>query len=305
MSTAPETEPTQKVWTRHELHLRGLRLSYIERETPSPGSDAPILMLHGLVAGADCFRALGNELPASRRIVALDLPGGGFSDRPTTGDASFRETASLVLDAMSALHLERPVILGHSYGGAITLELAAWQPHLLDAMILIAPAHPFSSKEDPLVRFYLTWPGRCFAHLLPRVPRRLMLETFRRMPGDRTSVTPEQIETYLQTLRHPGTVPYVLRMLKSWKHDMQKLAAALTSHTTGVPALLLWGDLDPVVPASTGAELMRHLGPSEQFTLQGIGHLPNDERPEECGSLIRTWLIQRDTHLKYTTANRP
>lgn len=279
-------------WTRSGLCVRGVLLSYIERELVASASGVPVLMLHGLVAGADCFRRLGAELPQERRVVALDLPGGGYSDRPQGGDVSFRGTAELVADAMAALGLERAVVVGHSYGGAITLELATWRPELVDAMILIAPAHPFSKREDPLVRFYLSAPGRWFARLLPRVPKRLMLETFRRMPGDRRDVSYEQIEPYLQTLRHPGTIGYVLRMLKSWKSDMEQLRKALSERRTEVPAFLLWGELDPIVPAPTGEELMQHLGPSEQATLDGVGHLPNDERPEECGALIRIWLAK-------------
>lgn len=279
--------------------VRGVRLSYLERETGAPARGAPILLLHGLVAGAECFRKLGNELPDESRVVALDLPGGGYSERPSDSDASFRGIAELVVEAMSALEIERPVIVAHSYGGAITLELATWRPELLDGMILIAPAHPFSQREDPLVRFYLTLPGRWFARLLPHVPKRLMLETFRRMPGDRSCVSYEQIEPYLQTLRHPGTIAYVLRLLESWNQDMRRLGDSLRERRAEIPALLLWGELDPVVPASTGAALMQHLGPSEQFNLRGVGHLPNDERPEECGSLIRAWLISREAHWKY------
>jgi len=284
------------------MRVRGVRLSYLERDTGAPHRGAPMLLVHGLVAGADAFRKLGDELPEDRRVVALDLPGGGYSERPREGDVSFRGIAELVAEAIVALGMERPVILGHSYGGAIVLELATWRPELLDAMILIAPANPFSNREEPLVRFYLSGPGRWLAHLLPRVPKRLMLEGFRRMPGDRDKVSYEQIEPYLQTLRHPGTVAYVLRMLKSWKNDMEKLGNALRERRTEVPALLLWGDLDPVVPSATGMTLMEHLGPSEEFILHGVGHLPNDERPEECGALIRTWLNQRETNVKYARA---
>ncbi len=263
-----------------------------------------MLLLHGLVAGADCFRRLGDELPEDRRVVALDLPGGGYSDRPCEGDASFRGTAELVAEVITALGMERPVVLGHSYGGAIALEVATWRPELLGAMILIAPAHPFSQREDPLVRFYLSKPGRWFARMLPRVPRWLMLETFRRMPGDRGNVSYEQIEPYLQTLRHPGTIGYVLRMLKSWNEDMRRLAEALRAKKPAVPTFLLWGELDPIVPASTGAELMEHLGACEQATMPGVGHLPNDERPEECGSLIRIWLVSHEQVGKYAEAER-
>ena len=303
MSASPEVAiagPARKSkqWTRRELRARGLRLSYIERETEAVCVGAPVLMLHGIVAGGDCFRRLGDELPDDRRVVALDLPGGGYSDRPLDIDVNFRSVAGIVAEAMSVLGMDRPVVVGHSYGGAIALELAAWRPELLDAMILIAPAHPFSTREDLLVRFYLSGPGRWFARMLPRVPRRLMLEAFRRMPGDRRNVSYENIEPYLQALRHPGTVAYVLRLLKSWKSDMEKLRNALRERRTEVPACLIWGELDPVVPASTGTNLMEHLGPSEQFTLPGVGHLPNDERPESCGALIRTWLMSRETQWK-------
>lgn len=309
MSALPEVAVTgpprrAKQWTRGELRARGVRLSYIERETEGACVGAPILMLHGIVAGGDCFRRLGDELPDERRVVALDLPGGGYSDRPLDIDVSFRSVAEIVAEAMTLLRMERTVIVGHSYGGAITLELAAWRPELLDAMILIAPAHPFSTREDPLVRFYLSRVGRWFARTLPRVPRRLMLETFRRMPGDRRNVSYEQIEPYVHALRHPGTIAYVLRLLRSWKSDMDQLGNTLRGRRTEVPAFLLWGELDPVVPPATGMELMQHLGPSEQMTLPGVGHLPNDERPEECAALIRTWLIWRETHWKYARAGR-
>src|SRR5581483_1035149 len=219
-------------WARRELRARGVRLSYIERQTETTCVRAPVLMLHGLVAGGDCFRKLADELPEDRRVVALDLPGGGYSDRPLDIDVSFRSIAEIVAEAMRVLGMQQPVILGHSYGGAITLELAAWRPELLDAMILIAPAHPFSMREDPLVRFYLGRAGSWFARLLPRLPRRLKLETFRRMPGDRRNVSYEQIEPYMQTLRHPGTIAYLLRLLKTWKSDMEKLGNALREQRT-------------------------------------------------------------------------
>lgn len=272
------------------MRVRGVRLSYLERETSDTVAGAPILMLHGLIAGAECFRALGNELPQERRVVALDLPGGGYSDRPLDTDVCFRGIAGMVASAMAALGMERAVVLGHSYGGAITLELAAWRPELMDAMILIAPAHPFSGREDWLVQFYLSGLGRWFAGLVPHVPKRLMLEAFRRMPGDRRECNYQQIEPYVQALRHPGTVSYVLRMLKSWRRDMELLGQALRAQRTEAPALVLWGDVDPVVPESTSSELLEHLGPSEKAVLRGVGHLPNDERPKECGVLIADWL---------------
>ncbi len=296
----PSTTHGSSKWARAELTVRGVRLSCIERETvrrqsrtPIPGAPS-ILMLHGLVAGGDCFRMLANELPANLRVVSLDLPGGGYSDRLPTADITFEAIAQLVAGAIRALGMDRPILLGHSYGGAIALQLAATCPDLLAAMILIAPAHPFSGRENLLIRFYLSWPGRLFAHLLPHLPRRVLLEGFRRMPGTPADATYEQIETYLQSLHYPGTVAHILRLLKTWKQDMRTLAEALERRPITVPTLLLWGDRDPIVPAATAAALTRHLTTARQAIIPGAGHLPNLERPDACATLIRAFLISRE-----------
>lgn len=304
LATVGQSSPETSNWTRAEITIHGVRLSYIERDTAGPASGPPILLLHGLVAGGECFQPLAEHLPAGHRMVALDLPGGGYSDRPSEGDTSFRGIAELIADLIPALGMSRPILIGHSYGGAITLELSTRHPDLLDAMILIAPAHPFSGREDAIIRFYLTWPGRWLAHLIPRLPSRLMLEGFRRMPGDHSNLCYDQLQSYIQTLRHPRAVPYLLGLLRSWKRDMRRLAKALKKHRAHVPALLIWGDRDPVVPAFTAKALMRYLGPAEQAILPGVGHLPNLERPEQCGEVIRCWLGRRENYCDQRSSKR-
>ena len=76
---------------------------------------------------------------------------------------------------------------------------------------------------------------------------------------------------------------------------MEALRKQMTANPIAAPTLFLWGDSDPVVPLSTAEELHPCLKQWQHFTLPGIGHLPNDEDPQGCGSLIRTWLIWKDT----------
>jgi pimeloyl-ACP methyl ester carboxylesterase len=123
---------------------------------------------------------------------------------------------------------------------------------------------------------------------------------FRRMPGQRTNFGYRDLEPYLHTLRGRGTIAYLLRLLGSWRSDMNELGTELEKHPITTPTLLIWGGSDIVVPASTSANLLKHLQTAEQATLPGVGHLPNEEAPEECGGLIRTWLIWRETIPKYT-----
>lgn len=273
---------------RGEIEINGIRLSYREQGTPQP--DIPsMLILHGLIASAETFNELTAHLP-DRHIVSLDMPGSGQSDPSQVEHPTFAVLAALVIQFAAERSLHRPILVGHSHGGAISLRLAADSPEWPHAVILLSPAHPFSRYELGLVRFYLSPPGRLFAKSLPWLPQRLHLFAFRRMSGPRSRFTHQQLAPYLKTLRTPGTVPYMLRLLKTWEQDMYCLGRDLDRTPLSTPSLLLWGDGDIVVPFSTSSRLLQRLQTAECVTLSGVGHLPNEESPEECAHVIKTWL---------------
>ncbi len=125
------------------------------------------------------------------------------------------------------------------------------------------------------------------------------LFAFRKMPGERSHFGYADVEPYVQTLRTPGTVDYILRVLGTWEQDMRQLQLDIDRESLSMPTLLLWGDRDIVVPVATASALLAHIKRGELITLPGIGHLPNEEAPEAIASLIRTWLIWRDTKVQY------
>jgi pimeloyl-ACP methyl ester carboxylesterase len=269
------------------------RVWYIEREASGDGAKAPILLLHGLIATAAMFEALIAELPTDRRVVALDLPGTGERD------VSFEGLARVVRDLCGEIGLVRPVILGHSHGGAIALRVAASFRDFPEALILLSPAHPFMKRDRLLVRFFMSPPGRMFARAMPLFPRFMQEFAFRRMLGPVGRKRGVNFEAYRKRLCERGVVSLVLRMVENWTSDMRVLGDDLQREIIRTPALFLWGDCDRVVPLSTAPELQRHIRMWEQSTLRDVGHLSNEEAPEKCGSLIRTWLIRLETHPKY------
>jgi len=282
-------------WQRKELSLCGIRVSILDRPAAAPvGAEKPaILLLHGLVAEGETFRKLVELLPPDRRLIALDLPGAGYSERPLQADVSFAGLANVVLEAISTLELRQPILLGHSHGGAVALRLAASHPRLLSGLILLCPAHPFSRYEYKLVRFYLNSIGRLFAHCLPLIPRPVMLFVFKTMPGaSRASFGFRDLEPYLHTLRTPGTVPHLLRLLGTWQSDMYLLGGDLQSTPLTTRTLLLWGTRDIIVPLKTAPRLTDHIADAKLIPLPGAGHLPNEEAPETCAAAITTWLSE-------------
>jgi pimeloyl-ACP methyl ester carboxylesterase len=273
-----------------ETVVDGVRLTYLERPASHAGSKAPMLLLHGLIASSSTFKGLIAELPQDRRIVALDLPGADLPARPRKSDLSLRGLARLVHDFSQALDLGQPVILGHSHGGAIALQIAASFPEDLSGLVLLCPAHPFLHRERPLIAFYNSWLGHIFARALPYVPGQLQGIGFRRVLGPAGRKVGVDFRPYRESLGQPEAVARVLRLLKSWNADMDALGSQIEEQPILAPALFLWGDADPVVPISTAPALQQHLRRWEQVALPGVGHLPNDEAPAPCGGAIQTWL---------------
>lgn len=114
------------------LKIRGYRIHYRE-----VGRGAPIVMIHGLAGQMRNFAAVVERLQSSHRIVLIDRPGSGHS--PGRGDDSLTDQAAIVADLIDALGLDRPLIVGHSLGGAVAMALALEHPGKISGLALVAP----------------------------------------------------------------------------------------------------------------------------------------------------------------------
>jgi pimeloyl-ACP methyl ester carboxylesterase len=272
---------------RRSIVVEGLRLSFLEAGVADASSPS-VVMLHGLIATAAIFVPLMEQM-AGQHVIALDVPGSGYSEGREDRDASLAAKARIVAKFVEQLGLDRPIVLGHSHGGAIGLELAARSSGTVRSLVLISPAHPFSLQADGLIRLYLSPPGRMLAHTLGWYPRWVQLAGFRRMAGPGSWTEPEQLEPYRENLRTRGTVGHLLRILGTWQQDMKGLAARL-AEPLQVPTLMVWGDRDRAVPVETAATLQVHLANAELIVLARVGHRPAEEVPETCARLVVEWM---------------
>ncbi len=273
---------------RRKLALSRWRISCLEQGSPHP--DRPSLVLvHGLMGTAATFGPLLEALPAERHAVAIDLPGAGQSERNRRLSATLSSASRCVGEILEAMQLDRPVLLGHSHGGAVGLHLAASEPGLLRSLVLLAPAHPYFRHADQLIRFYLSPLGMAFAHTLPWYPQWLQMLGLRRMAGPQSWESTERLLPYRQNLRTRGTIGHLLRLLRTWDSDMRELRLLLEAPFR-LPTLLIWGDHDRAVPVDTAEALGRRLRRSELQVLAGVGHRPAEERPELCAAMIEDWI---------------
>ena len=275
---------------RRQIRMDGLCLSYLEKGTAE--KDKPsLVLLHGLMGCAETFVPLLEQLHPDQHVIALDLPGAGQSERREDIDASLRTTSENVRCFLAALQLHKPIVLGHSHGGAVALSLAAHHRDALHSLVLLAPAHPYFDEGDPLIRFYLSRPGQIFAYIMPWFPEWIQMIGLRRMAGPQSWDTPQRLKPYRDNLRTPGTVLHLLRLLRTWHQDMSGLRKAMRRPLL-TPSLILWGECDRAVPLHSAPKLRAHLRHSELITLPGVGHRPAEETPKLVADWVHAWLDQ-------------
>jgi pimeloyl-ACP methyl ester carboxylesterase len=261
--------------------------------------DGPcMLLLHGLLGTADAWGPATERLAASSTIYAPDALGIGGSDRVPNLDVSLTATAGRLIELMNSKGIAQTDIVGTSHGGSVALMLASLHPERVRSLVLHAPANPFSDVADPLIRFYRTALGRWFAGRLPTVPASVQALALGRMYGDASRIRSGSLERYIASLRIPGTVSYLLRILDRWEMDMAALQAALPG-VRRVPTLLLWGDRDRAVSLRSGERLLEYFDHASLLVIPGAGHLPHEEVPVAFAGAISSFLggLKRESHI--------
>lgn len=253
------------------------------------GAGPELILLHGLLGTASTWETAIPGLADHSTVYAVDALGIGESERVPGLDATLEAQAKRLVEFMDSWDIRCADFLSTSHGGAVTLTLAANYPGRVRSLALHAPANPFSHICDPLINFYLSGLGTWFAHHVPTLPVSMQSLALGRMYGDATNLRVGALANYIDSLRVPGTVDYVLDILKAWFDDMAKLRAAL-DRVRQFPALLLWGDRDRAVALDSARELQRCFDQVEFELLPGTGHLPFEECPEVFARIVNSFL---------------
>ncbi len=260
------------------------RLVYTEQT----GQGEPVVLIHGFGASSYSWRKVMPGLADQYRVVALDLFGFGWTERSENGRSFTRDDqVELVLGVMDALGIDRAHIVGHSYGGSITMALAADHPERVKSMVLVDSA----AVDYPMLR--RKWFSRVSLFNWIYV-RGLALRTgtaervFERAYYDEALVTEELVEAYLDRLRLEGAA-------RGYRSLSRPLPASqwpreIRYQDLEIPTLVLWGAQDQVVGPEVGSF---HCGlvPDCRFVaIEGAGHSPMEERPAEFVEEVTTFL---------------
>ncbi len=254
------------------------------------GSGAPLVLMHGLLGAAACWRPAMRLLASSARVYAVDALGIGRSDRVTGLDASLQASARRLCLWMDMEQLTEVDLVATSHGGAVAMCFAALFPERVRSLVLHAPANPFCIQSRPQIQFASTLLGRRLAHWLPAAPAWVHSVALTRMYGDPERLRTGSLEEYVESLRVPGTVEYILSVLRNWVPDMAALTPLLP-RLRKLPTLMLWGAHDRAVSLASALRLKSILrAPLE--VLPDVGHLPFEEAPELFAERVLRFLAR-------------
>jgi len=240
------------------------------------GHDAlPVVVLHGAGANLeDMHLALGEHLGGRRRVIFVDRPGLGFSARRRGDGASPTYQAAVLRDLLDRLGVERAILVGHSWGGALALTFALDFPARTGGLVLVAPAtHPGVWRMNKLSALLAGPLGWLFARTLAFPFGAILIG-----PGSRTAFLPQIMpDRYVRrsaamlVLRPPTLMANWadVGVLETFLERQAARYAALTA-----PTIVLAGDRDPLVPTAHHGEKLAAASPSVKLVmLSGFGHM--------------------------------
>jgi len=255
----------------HFASLDGVRIHYQEK-----GVGTPLILLHGLSSSTYSWKDVFEPLAKNHRVIAVDLKGFGFSDKPD-GDYTRRAQAILVAHLLDYLKIEKAWLAGNSMGGEVSLNFALQYPTRVAGLILIDSAGVSVSGSHSLTPGYAGVP---FAGpvliALALTSDRLVRKGLEKSFYDDTKVTDERVAAYYRPLKTRGGQLAALRARKQWgqfpvEQDLNRISA---------PTLIIWGAEDELIPLAAGRKMNSLIKDSKLVTFDKCGHVPQEELPE-------------------------
>ncbi len=248
------------------------------------GSGPPLVLLHGGLSDHREWRAQLDGLSDAFSVIAWDAPGtGASSDPPET----FRmpDYTSCLAGFVEVLGLERPNVLGLSWGSALALQLAGLRPDIPRALVLTAAYAGWAGSLSP----------EAVAERLSGTLRdleALSTEDFVRtwIPSLFTErATRDVIEGYVTVMSefHPAGVRPML-------HSIAEADLRGVLPTIRVPTLLLYGEEDARSPLDVAREMHASIPGSTLVVLPEVGHMGNLEAPEAFNAAVRAFLAEHE-----------
>ena len=261
----------------------GARVHFVR---PRPHAGPPLLLIHGFAQSSWAWRFVLPQLCQQFDVIAVCLPGIGWSDKPAGVDYRYPAQVARLVELLERLELPSAHVCGSSMGGALALWLAAAHPDRVQKLILVGPAaHGMfpaallaETQHEALAPLWAL-PG--FALILKLG---LTHGAYKHLPID-----DHYMAHFLAPLRSPGGIVATLRIARTFRKDLQALEPLLPR--VQAPTLLIWGRHDRLVPRHIIRHVERRVPQARLLVYAASGHCPQEEEPSrfvaDVGDFLR------------------
>lgn len=272
--------------TRHDQRdatvLGALRLRYVDVR-PRRDDGPPVVLLHGIASRLEEYEELIEGLGRGRRVIVMDLPGNGYSDKPARPyTLAFLEDAVLAL--LDRLHVRSADLAGGSLGGNLALRLGHREPARFRRLASWGPAGAWEPKRA------LAWLGEALRRAgntlfwpVVWVQSRFWYDPS--WPGRARALT--EAFAHYREIHGPGFVRMYFDIAR------EQLVTSLYPIAPAIrqPTLVVWGDRDHALGMAQGVRRLVGLLPDARLcVLPGVGHAAANEAPAELSARVDAFL---------------
>ena len=268
-----------------KILIAGLQINFVEE-----GKGQPILFLHGLGGSWKDWAANLSFFPTFYQAMAIDFPGFGDSDKPET-DYSINWLTAIVEKFLRERKLDQAIVVGHSMGGLVALNLAA-QPGSPVKNLVVADVVGIGDKAE-FLSYALTkkimGPESRFETFegLLREEFKAMVENFIKGQKPKTSK-----EFFQSVPKNPLTGKPLLPMTPAVQMSASIIDFDIRPQLASIrqPTLILWGSKDPIAPPQDASFLKSKIPQASLEILENCGHSPMQDLPDRFNQEVEKFL---------------
>lgn len=254
-----------------DITLKGIRIHYNDSGNPE---GSPVILLHGWGCNFNTVKSIASCLEDGMRVLSLDLPGHGKSEEPGDVWGSY-DFASLILNFIHELNLEKPSLIGHSFGGRTSIALSGKNPDLFNKIVLVDSAG--ITPKRSLAYYY-----KIYSYKFIKKFALLLLGNEKGKSFVENKLLKKGSSDYQAASPKMRAI-----MSKSINEDLKNVMPEIKS-----PTLLIWGENDTATPLQD-AKIMEKLIPDAGLvSFPNCGHYSFLDNPLGFRSVIREFFKQ-------------
>ena len=261
------------------------------------GGTGPLLLLiHGMAGTYENWREVIGPLARHHTVLAPDLPGHG-SSAPGAGDYSLGSLAAELRDLLAVLGHDRATLVGHSLGGGVAMQFSYQFPEITERLVLVSSGG-LGPEVSPVLRAAAlpgaekfiaatAGPGSAVGSALARG---LAVVGLRPSPD-----IAEVARGYASLADRDRRVAFLATLRAVVGTGGQRVHAGDRLYLAeDMPVLIIWGARDPIIPAHHGQDAHRAIPGSRLEILDGVGHLPQIEKPGAFVAVLEQFLADTE-----------